>query len=238
MESIVKKAGVKISSDMITAATDVKGKGARKAGNIFFGGCLFIVAVLFGYTAIVSLASIFTRAFDGGSVGFIFLFLMSICVSIFCFLVAKISISSKSGWFLILYRKHMLYKYREKGSYEDIKVPLTNIKKCYLLRKRVNRMGSGGRRMMKYIEFHMSVHFQYEESNELKYISLINLDGNAEVNKALRYLQKEKNIPIYFANANPVGYEIIEEIGALEGAEEIVFTGDLLDYDKKNYREW
>ena len=222
---------------MITAATDVKNKSGKRVENIFFGCCLFLLAFVFGCLAIVSLSSIFTRTFDWGSFGFIFLFVMTICFSLVFFLLAKVSVSSKSNWFLILYRDSMLYKYREKDSYEEIKVPLTNIKKCYILRKRVNRLLRARHGMMKYIEFHMSVHFQYEESNELKHISLINLDGNAEVNKALRYLQKEKNIPIYFATANPVGYEIIEDIDALEEAEEIVFTGDLLDYDKKNYRE-
>lgn len=117
-------------------------------------------------------------------------------------------------------------------------MPFNAVQKCHILRKRVKRLTYLKYKRIELVEYHLSVHLEYVDDGEQDYIHLTLPDGFNELNTLISFLQNEQGIPVYFNIAEPEGYEELKEDEALKIAEskEVDFTGDLKDYDKKDYR--
>src|SRR5690625_3235767 len=235
MDKILKKAGLSNTSKVIGAATDVKNKSIKRMWNIFIGAMFFGLGILCLYGVLWSTTLIFTEPFGFVILGYLFGLALLALLGIFMFGAAFACFSTKSDWFLILYEDYLLYKFKSEGStasnpYEQIKVPIKDIERCSILceyRRDVKNTSN----------YYMSVHFQYTENDEKKYISLYRLDGYQEVNQILNHLATVEDVPMFFATAHQELGEELNDIASISGADPIIFSGNLKDYNKGLFLE-
>lgn len=231
MKSILKKAGIPYTSDIVGAATDIKKKSVKRTGNLISGIIFLALGILLSFLGLAALSLLLTTPFGAATFGILFLFIPIILGLLFTYIAIVASFSTTSDWFLVLYDNSLLYKYKQEDdsseTYGQIEVPIEKIKRCYLLceyRRGITVKGvdtSG---------HFMSVHILYDEDNEKKYISVYNLDGYKDISKLLNHLEKEKNIPIYYATAHQELGEELNDMESLENADLITFGGNLKDY--------
>lgn len=231
MKSILKKAGVPYTSDVVGAATDVKKKSFKRTGNLISGIIFLALGILLSFLGLAALSLLLTTPFGAVTFGILFLFIPIVLGLLFTFIAIVGSFSTTSDWFLVLYDNSLLYKYKQDDdsskNYEQIEVAIENIKRCYILceyRRGITVKGvdtSG---------HFMSIHILYDEDDEKKYISVYNLDGYKDLSKLLNHLEKEKNIPIYYATAHQELGEELNDMESLENADLITFSGNLKDY--------
>lgn len=257
MKRVLKKAKVDFDTSIISASTDEKTFSGKRIENFLFGLFFCGISLFAFYTLIevligtpgnwngVILRWLWFSEFELGwfsSIGLFFMGIVFLVVSILSFLLGIYLIRAVSEWFFILYPDDVLYKRRKKsGGYETVTFPISDIKKCYITRKRKNTRvpvysKSGGSRSFIDVSYHVNVHLAYENKNEIHYISMTNSDGYGELNKTVSYLQNERNVPVYFNVVEPEKYEDIDEIEFLKRHESelVEFNGDLKVFDKPN----
>jgi len=214
----------------------------KRLEYIFWGIVLFVLGIFFAGLGL-SFISLITNELYGwfGKTIFVIIGIAILGVAYGIMRLSLFSFAGKSNWFLILYRDSVLYKYRDnkdENEFVEIKMPFNAVQKCHILRKRVKRLTYLKYKRIELVEYHLSVHLEYVDDGEQDYIHLTLPDGFNELNTLISFLQNEQGIPVYFNIAEPEGYEELKEEEALKIAEskEVDFTGDLKDYDKKDYR--
>ncbi len=234
MNGIFKKAGIRHTPDIVGAATDTKNKSAKRTSNIIFGILLFglglfsLLGILWGITLLL------TEPFGAATFGYLFGLAMFTFWSFVLFTAALACFSTTSNWFFILYQDRLLYKYNleekiNSKTYREIEVPIKDVEGCYVLREfregiTVKRVDTS--------DYYMSIHFQYREESEKRYISLYHLDSYQEINQILSHLQNIQGIPMFFAIAHQHLGEELDDIESLKEAEPITFSGNLKDYNR------
>lgn len=231
MKNILEKAGIPYTSDIVGAATDVKQKSVKRVTNLIFGILFLVLGIIMAFLGLLVLSLLFTTPFGGVTFGYLFLLLLITLMLFLTYAVVVGSFSTASNWFLVLYKKHLLYKYKKDGNgkaYEQIEVLIDEIDRCYILceyREGITVKGTNTS------AHYMSVHILYKEADENKYISVYGLDGYEDISGLINHLEKEQNIPIYYATARQGLGQELNDLESLENAELITFSGNLKDYN-------
>ena len=231
MKNILEKAGIPYTSDIVGAATDVKQKSVKRVTNLIFGILFLVLGIIMAFLGLLVLSLLFTTPFGGVTFGYLFLLLPITLMLFLTYAVVVGSFSTASNWFLVLYKKHLLYKYKKDGNgkaYEQIEVLIDEIDRCYILceyREGITVKGTNTS------AHYMSVHILHKEADENKYISVYGLDGYEDISGLINHLEKEQNIPIYYATARQGLGQELNDLESLENAELITFSGNLKDYN-------
>ena len=231
MKNILEKAGIPYTSDIVGAATDVKQKSVKRVTNLIFGILFLVLGIIMAFLGLLVLSLLFTTPFGGVTFGYLFLLLPITLMLFLTYAVVVGSFSTASNWFLVLYKKHLLYKYKKDDNgkaYEQIEVRIDEIERCYILceyREGITVKGTNTS------AHYMSVHILHKEADENKYISVYGLDGYEDISGLINHLEKEQNIPIYYATARQGLGQELNDLESLENAELITFSGNLKDYN-------
>lgn len=231
MKNIVIKAEIPYTSDIVGAATDVKKKSVKRVSNLIFGLIFFVLGIIMLFLGLFVLSLLFTTPFGGVTFGYLFLLLPIALMLLLSYVAVVGSFSTASKWFLVLYEKRLLYKYKKDDNgkaYEQIEVPIDEIDRCYILceyREGITVRGTNTS------AHYMSIHILYNEKEGKKYISVYALDGYEDISGLINYLEKEQNIPIYYATARQGLGQELNDLESLGNANLITFSGDLKDYN-------
>lgn len=231
MKEILKKAGIPYTSDIVGAATDVKKKSVKRVSNLIFGLIFFVLGIIMLFLGLFVLSLLFTTPFGGVTFGYLFLLLPITLMLLLSYVAVVGSFSTASKWFLVLYEKYLLYKHKQDDNgkaYEQIEVPIDEIDRCYILceyREGITVRGTNTS------AHYMSIHILYNEKEGKKYISVYALDGYEDISGLINHLEKEQNIPIYYATARQGLGQELNDLESLENANLITFSGDLKDYN-------
>jgi len=230
MESTLKKAKVPYRSDIITAATDKKLSSGKRISNIILGFFMLGIGLYGLYGALYGLVALFTTPFKlVMGVLLIFAIVVMLLLGAFCIYAAFRSFSPKSEWFIILYQDKILYKYRQDQSYREVVIEINDLCKCMVMHKIWMSKLLKGRNATQY---DISVHLEYMENEEKQVISLEQMDGYHELNRLIRYLTADKDIPFFYVEIDKGYNEKPDDLEVLKDAEETDFLGGLKRYQK------
>lgn len=250
MQKILKQLGIdENAGSLITVVTEMKNRSKKKLGKWLGILFLFVMGIGFLIGFIIMVPTLINAYITTDSIKDYILITISTILFLpflgfmtYLFLgMGFYTLTEKPKWYLILFNGHLLFKTYDEQSKEYNKetYPITSIKKCIILKtEHVNFLSIKGR-ARESVHYTISVHMEYEIDGESKHIHLLRPDGFNELNKAISFLQNEKDIPIYFVYApgEKYNYEKRDERQLIQQyeLERLTFNGYLEDFSEKEF---
>src|SRR5690625_613413 len=233
----------------IIAATELKGKSKKRLGEILLVLFLLAMGIFFLGTFIYMIPLTITKYMNIQTFSdFLWLTFSLILffptVGIITFFTLGMGIyglKDMPTWHLGLYKNRLVFHQFDETNktYVEKIIPLSKIKGCDILKtEHVNYMMIKGR-SFESVHYTISVHVEYEIDGKLDYIHLLRPDGFDQLNEIISFLQKEKQIPIYYiyAPGEMYNYETRNERVLIKQFERkpITFNGQLDVYSQREF---
>lgn len=246
MKKIYKQLNIsKDDPDLIAVATETRSNSVKSIGNKIFYSIFFLMGIIWVFLFFYSF-TLFPNVIGEEGLWDTVLFIFGIVLllitsggsSVFFLGVGYVGLRSKSEWYLALFKDRLLIHIlnEESRKYEEKIFPLKSIQKCILLKMESLQFVTIKNRSYESISYPLSLHIKCNQEEE-EYIHLRRIDKVTGLNKALKYLQDEKGIPIYYTFAPGEQYDYntrYEENLIHEFPQELItFDGDIEQYKEK-----
>lgn len=153
-------------------------------------------------------------------------------IAVISFTFGLKQLQQKATWYTVLYPNYLVFKYRENGAFTEKKVHLLAIRNCFIIPTRKPYVQFSRIKPRVRFEFSVNIHLEYEENDELHYLSMPLASQYNQLNKLITYVQQEQHIPMYYSHVRMTKKESTQPVTSLDPVnfEMIEFNGDLKEY--------
>lgn len=208
-----------VKGEKIVHVTQMKRGSARHIGEIIIGiGCL-LVGVLFVYLFIESLMSPVTAKRPETVVEWIifivmylFLVIFTAGMAVFCFFFGKYQLTIKPKWKFTLFSNEIVAYILDENDerLEETVVPIHKMTRCVIVRREQRQRIHLNKRSFYRYYFFLGAHIYYEEDGVDQIISFEDPNDLEKLDQAVRFLQDERDVPMYFTHVKDDDHKSID----------------------------